>query len=515
MTKLKLTWDKTTKRWCKVHKGHKVYLGSGKSKADQQSYLIALDQWAIRKAEIDASRAEEKPNGADYLTAIGLRQAMLEWLTLEADEADEAEYNDMIAWLQKENQREHSLPGVPVPLVEYLTYAGEHNRLTRELEQLNRDFQKAKPPALNEPGSLTIDPLAYRPLQEQRLWFPRLEGLKQWLKWQGVDNHASTIAGNLDTFLEAKRQKALAGQYSPASYSILKARLDYFRRFAGALSVEVFGGKQLEAFTGQLHKLIAEGTISTEYAKGILVSAKSFVRWLWESEVVEHLPRNIAALRIKSEVKPIETFAPAEVNTLLTNAVERTRLYLLLMLNTGSLQQDISDLKPSEVNWKEGRITRKRSKTKGEANVPIVEYLLWPDTFALLKKYRSTDPNRVLVNANGSPLRQRGFRADGSNHNLNNITSAYQRVCRKLGIPAKPLKLLRKTGASMLETQPEFGRYAQFYLGHSPRSVADRHYVQPSKEQFDRALTWLGQQFKRSAKRTKKGGPKAQPGQRN
>jgi hypothetical protein len=33
------------------------------------------------------------------------------------------------------------------------------------------------------------------------------------------------------------------------------------------------------------------------------------------------------------------------------------------------------------------------------------------------------------------------------------------------------------------------------FLGHSPRTVADRHYVVPPQELLDEAVTWLGRQL--------------------
>ena len=59
----------------------------------------------------------------------------------------------------------------------------------------------------------------------------------------------------------------------------------------------------------------------------------------------------------------------------------------------------------------------------------------------------------------------------------------------------KSLKLLRKTAATMLESHPVYGRYTSHFLGHSPRSIKDKHYAAPSQELFDEAIAWLGQQF--------------------
>jgi hypothetical protein len=52
-----------------------------------------------------------------------------------------------------------------------------------------------------------------------------------------------------------------------------------------------------------------------------------------------------------------------------------------------------------------------------------------------------------------------------------------------------------KTSSSLLDKHSEFGRYAQFYLGHAGRSIAERHYVIPAQERLDEAVRWLGQQY--------------------
>src|SRR5262245_11409394 len=72
------------------------------------------------------------------------------------------------------------------------------------------------------------------------------------------------------------------------------------------------------------------------------------------------------------------------------------------MANCGMTQGDVSDLLDTEVDWAAGRIIRKRSKTADRENVPVVNYKLWPQTFKLLKKYRS-GTERVLLTERGLP----------------------------------------------------------------------------------------------------------------
>ena len=84
----------------------------------------------------------------------------------------------------------------------------------------------------------------------------------------------------------------------------------------------------------------------------------------------------------------------------------------------------------------------------------------------------------------------------GKTGKIDNVQKAYERLCKNLEIDkAKPLKLLRKTSASVLETHENYGRHSQYFLGHAPSSVAEKQYARPSKEVFDKAVKWLGKQY--------------------
>jgi len=151
------------------------------------------------------------------------------------------------------------------------------------------------------------------------------------------------------------------------------------------------------------------------------------------------------------------------------------------------------------VDWKAGRIIRKRHKEQDTENAPVVNWLLWPETLRLLKEHRSKDKRLVLVNEDGKPLRVATLedRNDGKGDKFrksDNIRSAVSRTMRKLKIKKSPSDL-RKTGPSKLEEHDVYGRYSQHFLGQAPDSVAGKHYVVPSQEQLDRAIVWLQKQF--------------------
>ena len=115
------------------------------------------------------------------------------------------------------------------------------------------------------------------------------------------------------------------------------------------------------------------------------------MRWLWTTEAIATLPRILAenspSLTITVALGKIVVFTKEEITSLLA-APDRTKLYILLMLNCGMTQKDIADLAVTEVNWEEGRIKRKRSKTGDCENVPTVNYKLWPETLRLLRQER-------------------------------------------------------------------------------------------------------------------------------
>jgi integrase len=317
-----------------------------------------------------------------------------------------------------------------------------------------------------------------------------------------------TVEGNVRRFLERKQQQAERGERSHGRFDALRVALE-------ALVVFIGGRKPIENINAQLlsnYRDHLEGRIgqsfSHRYAKDHLQAVKQFVRWCWEQELID-LPRILESrdFAIAVPEKRVEVFTQNEVKRLLDGSNDTTKLYLLLMLNCGMQQKDIADLGQDEVDWKAGRITRKRSKTGNHKNVPEVSYLLWNETFRLLKGHRSNDPKLALTNRNGTPLKTEEI-INGKVKKIDNIRSAFNRVVRKLADKnkttdpvaiEKPLKILRKTAASKLAEHEAYGRFAQHFLGHAPSTVADRHYIKPNENQFDDALRWLGGQLVREA----------------
>ena len=222
-----------------------------------------------------------------------------------------------------------------------------------------------------------------------------------------------------------------------------------------------------------------------------------FIRWCWRTGAIESVPRDLDSqeLRIGREPSEIRPYSITEIKKLLDNASVRTKLYILLALNTGATQVDIADLKRVEIDWSVGTISRKRSKTEKHKNVPKVTWALWPETLRLLKEERSKEGELVLLNESGGPLRTE-ILEDGKIKKNDNVRSAFARLCRKLKITDGEFKRFRKTSASMLRENKDHSHIVDLFLGHAPQSVAHRFYAKAPQQQLDEAIEWLGSQFR-------------------
>lgn len=459
MSERKLTWDSAGQRWKKIYRGKPFYGERGVKKSDSNAYRLALESYDEWRLDIDKKLNESKPFREQYDFAISMRRKMADWCLLEGE-------------------------------------SEEYNRLVKEIDRLNADFSKVKPPELNKPGAMPIDPL--HTAREHIVWSERLGGLMAYRQWTGATEHAKTIDANIDEYIGVKKSGSQSGQLTEGWVNVLEHRLTYFRNFAGQLAITAINGKLLDSFRQDLLGKVEKKEIALATAGGILTITKTFIRWLWEIEALENMPRNIGKLTIETPAVVIRTMPADEIKLLLAGAIGRTKLFLMLMLNCGMTQKDIADLKPREIDLTAGRISRKRSKTATNENVPKVTYKLWSETLTLLRQFThktGKTATSVFVNENGESLRRRGYREDGKARNIDNVRSAIYRLCKRLKREMFPPKLLRKTGATMLGGHDVYGRYAQYYLGHAPRSVADKHYVKPSQEQFDSAITWLGEQY--------------------
>jgi len=297
-----------------------------------------------------------------------------------------------------------------------------------------------------------------------------------------------TIGERVAKFLEHKERQKSVGELSPGLLQSHKRYMERFAEFMGReQSLTTISAERWEAWYMHLRQQVAEKQYSESTIFHCYWCSKQFIFREAELGMIT-LPATIRSRRLAfSQVKPvIDPFTVEEVRELLAASRERTRLFMLLMLNCGFTQKDISDLKPSEVDLRRGYITRKRSKRQRYKSAIVVSWTLWPETVRLLKKHRSKSPEHFLTSEKGSPL------VVQTEHDL--IGDAFRKVQKKTGI-TKPLKAFRKTAASELYKEPTYSRFAQYFLAQEPSEVADTNYIKPAQEQLDEAIIWLGKRY--------------------
>jgi integrase len=322
-----------------------------------------------------------------------------------------------------------------------------------------------------------------------------------------------TIKAQIEAWKTMLRGVCTSGQMSEGRYDGYCRNILKFATWAGEdTAIDTIDEARLEAYFNHLSTKIAAGEFSPNYAHTLLMTAKQFISRLAEMKLIT-LPGNIRSRRFRfnhSAPAKIETFTPEEIRAMLDTCEDsqKTKLFILLMLNCGMYQNDIAELRKDEVDWTAGTLTRARSKTR-ERNGPVVTYKLWPETFALLKKHRAAG-DLALTNEDGNPLVK--FWIEGERmRRYDCIQAAWARLACKMGLEKIRLgmKHLRKTSATILGQHPQFKYFAGHFLADSPKGMDQKHYVRPGDEEFFQAMDWLRGQILGTPQSAKKRAPQA------
>ena len=497
----KLTWQKGTNgrpgRWRKKYGGKTYYFAGGRGKFDGEAYEAAVTAWESQKLVIDT--AAPRPNQTKYELAINTWEQALAWSTRHGDREMEA-----LAFEKVKQLRLRLAEPVLEPLALDDKFEAQFQPVLINVSSTVRaeaaEALASRTMVLPPMGKLTsgqraeiaaeMDGTPLRILGEK--WFDRIESIQR----RAASPDESLVA-SIEFFLKAKEQGVETGDVSLGRYVGVRLHVQHFQDWLGRdTNVKEINGDALSRYFSHVLENVKAKTWSRTTAGNYLSTVKSFIRWLWQTERIAALPRIMDAksklLNISSSTSQIVVFTKDEIIELVTNASDRTKLYVLLMLNCGMTQKDISDLRQNEVDWELGRITRKRSKTTKHKGVPVVSYLLWPETIRLLRQERDdSTSDRVLANANGSPIWSDSIGEDGKYKKNDNVKNAFERLRTKLEIK-KSLKSLKKTSATLLRGNEKYQGLDDLFLGHAPQSMSDKHYTQIPQALLDQAIQWLG-----------------------
>jgi integrase len=492
-----MTWNAKDKRWHKGYRGKRYavspnQLGTYKSK--EASREAMKQWWKTKQDEIDKAIGEAKhPNNLLW----AYNNAKQQWRLL-------------AKW-----QRRYGAEG------QWGNPSGieQAEKCEKMVDYLDTLLKTSDPPfplpkQLYDPLLEYVEGLNSEEEATHRLiWYDRMQLIMKDDELETAPPKEKTIRAYIDKYLELKKTQAQASGKIGTYFYSTDPWLQVFRKWVEPTApMENINEALWERWCVYLIGKVNAGGLSPVTMKNYKNGAKAFIIHCWRNRYINDLPRNLndKNLSITIPLKTKVLFSIPDIKTIMKQANERQRLYILLALNCGMYPSDIGRLRQSEVDWNNGRIIRQRGKTRDRsANVPCVDYLLWKETFSLLKKHKAETSEYALVNENGGCLY---FQEDGKSKS-SAVECSWKRLMKKLPEIDKPLKSLRKTPASLLENHAEYGRYAEYFLGEAPKSIATKHYIQPSKEQFDKAMQWLrtelgiGQKAKKSNPNRKGGNP--------
>lgn len=487
-----MTWERSKLRWRKMYRG-KVYTVSCKEldlpPTKEASYQAANAWWRAKLVQLGG---EARPG--THAVVRGL-QKRLDWAreNHRDDLANEVAARIVTAKRIAEAHAETNIERAKKTeaLSDLLVSAPDLDRRIKDLEDLGVVFPVGLTPRLLD---------TY--LGDGRLWHDRLRHAPR-----PVLPEEKTVGGQVDAWLRSKKVEAEAGRITAARWDNLRQMACRFREHVGGMSPAAsIAEEALESYYLRLLGQVAErhndparsAGMSADYAATVFSTAKTFVRYLHGKRLID-LPRNLDSTthRFGRSPKKIKVFSIGDVRTLYERASGQLKLHVLLMANCGFRSGDIAGLRDGEVDWSEGRIIRKRSKTAHLEDAPTVDYKLWHATFDLLKRGRSGGET-VLLTRSGSPWAFDRIGEDGKLKSTDNVQVNFNRLRRNPKVKLDhdlSLSAIRRTSATLIESHEFYGRFTSHFLGHSPRSMKDKHYARPSVETFDTIIDWLGRKY--------------------
>ncbi len=496
-----MTWVPGQRRWCKQYAGRRYYISARKlgcPETKEGSILAANQWWRDKQAELDYDlRANAyRPAPMDDLAAaqVGVPAELFADVRCLVEQA----------LLREEEGRKHNqpskmaLPGIPntddaAPHPDDLEITGPEDAEAIRRSEVMALLEKL---LFGDGGKLTLS--VAEQLSPDRV--QQVERAAKEIRGETTTPQTRTVGALAKHWHDGRTDQAKKGKLSVARVSNTRSLLGYFVAFLGEESpVSSIDEDSLRRFyyyclsrTADQHE--EEGGWTDHTAKEVFGIARTWIRWIAENRKDFLAPRNLESKEFKFDTTPpaVQTWTVEEVQRVVGAAKGKLKLSLLLALNCGMLQGDVSDLLDKEVNWKLGTITRKRSKTKRKESVPTVTYRLWPLTFQLLQEHRSGS-DRVLLTKSGLPFVRKEV-VEGKSKRADSFRSLFLALGRPLDFK-KPLKQLRKTSASLLESHPTYGRLTSLFLGHAPASMKEKHYAAVPQDLFDEAVAWLAKQY--------------------
>ncbi len=214
---------------------------------------------------------------------------------------------------------------------------------------------------------------------------------------------------------------------------------------------------------------------------------KEFVTSVCEDDIKDRLPKNLSKKDLifcadkSTTIVPSVADAKYVLGRLREDGETKLELIVLLCLNCGMYNRDISHLLKSAVDLKSGTLTYKRSKADKHEQIEPVDYPLWGRTSELLTMLQCDDDDYWLDVGRLHDKIGREYR-DYKKAHLPKIT--YQKLMD-----------FRKTANTELEELGATAKLCDQFLQHGATDTTGEYYSGRSTERFLKAVRELGEVF--------------------
>jgi len=321
-----------------------------------------------------------------------------------------------------------------------------------------------------------------------------------------------TVDDVVNAFLTAKRQLVENGEVSEQSWH------DYYR--IGLDIVASFGKRRAVADLraedfGTLRATMAVGCSPTTLANRI-TRVRSFFKFAYDADLIPHpmkfgptfrkpKPRE---MRLQRAAKPKQLYTADDLRKLIDGASSPLRAMVLLGINCGLGNGDISSLHESHIDLKRGTIDYPRPKTGiGRRGI------LWPETVGALREALAHRPEPASPEDAGLVFltqrdRRRWVRRELRDvkdpkpgkpkiklHNADGVAQQYRKLCKAQGIALTSFYALRHSFQTVAEQTLDFPA-VELCMGHEPATMAARYREEISDDRLRRVAEhvrgWLG-----------------------
>lgn len=335
--------------------------------------------------------------------------------------------------------------------------------------------------AIEDPSAVVADVAAGATFDDRS--FPRRRG--------GVSTEGLTLRDLANRFLTAKRRRVESGELSQRSFGDYHAMM---ARLLKALGPHRLVADLLPEDFARLRASWAE-TRGAFALTADITKVRTLFRFAEAEGLIERVPRygpgfekpSRKTIRKARAGSAARMFEPEEIARLLALAKPQLRAMILLGLNAGMGNTDLSALPSDAVNLKTGLLDFPRPKTGVERRAP-----LWPETIAALEEVASVRPAARSPEAKGlvfvtkygkawvrvqAPDARR--RSASTAVAIDGIGLEFGKLMREAGVytPGRGFYALRHTFRTVADESAD-RRAIDLIMGHENGRDVSAHYVE-------------------------------------